>query len=137
MDFTENYFDHDADMGLIGRGKTLEQAFINAAYALFALMAELSQVRLVEEVGIDFTEADNELAFVTWLNLLIAKAEEKHMVFADFHLEKSGQVWHGLARGEKWHRGIEPGIEVKAATLMMLSVQEKDSEWEARCIVDV
>lgn len=33
------YFDHDADVGVIGRGQDIERAFENAAVATFALMA--------------------------------------------------------------------------------------------------
>ena len=47
MPITENnYFDHEADIGIIGRGKTIEQAFINTAEALFAIMVDdLSQIK--------------------------------------------------------------------------------------------
>ncbi len=34
------YFEHDADIGIIGRGATPEAAFESAAEAVFAIMAE-------------------------------------------------------------------------------------------------
>ena len=38
------YFEHDADMGIIGRGASIEGAFENAAAAVFAMMTDLGQV---------------------------------------------------------------------------------------------
>jgi SHS2 domain-containing protein len=34
---SHDYFDHDADVGIVGRGSTLEEAFEAAARATFAL----------------------------------------------------------------------------------------------------
>ena len=34
----DQYFDHEADIGIIGRGKSIEQAFCHAAHAMFAIM---------------------------------------------------------------------------------------------------
>src|SRR5262245_4639549 len=109
----ENYFDHDADIGIIGRGNSLEESFVNAAKATFALMADLSNVHPMNSVKIEFEESDIELAFVTWLNLLIAKAQSENLIFSIFQLHKTGNLWKGEAKGEVWRDDIERGIEVK------------------------
>ena len=131
------YFEHGADIGVIGRGATVEQAFENAARAVFAIMTRLDAVRLRETVEIDFEETDPELALVTWLNLLLARAFEGGAVFSRFALMRAGSSWHGRATGERWNAGLERGTGVKGATLTMLSVAERDGRWEARCVVDV
>jgi SHS2 domain-containing protein len=131
------YFDHDADIGLIGRGATLEAAYESAAAAMFALMTELSAVRCVKRVPVELEEADVELALVRWLNLLLAMAREENLVFARFALERDGVVWRGWAEGEPWREDLERGTEVKGATLTMLSVKETAAGWESRCVVDV
>jgi SHS2 domain-containing protein len=132
-----SYFDHDADVGVIGRGVALEEAFEAAAAATFALMTDLAAVRRTNSKRIEFEEADVELALVRWLNLLIGTARACAMVFADFRLERDGVVWRGLATGEAWHAGLEHGVEVKGATLTMLKVEQTAAGWEARCVVDV
>lgn len=134
---TQNYFDHDADIGIIGRGESIELCFANTAKSMFALMADLSKVALTQIITFEFEEADLELALVTWLNLLIAKAQEHHLIFADFRLKHEGNSWKATVSGEKWRQEIERGIEVKGATLTMLSVKKIEHYWEARCIVDV
>lgn len=133
----ENYFDHDADIGIIGRGNSLEESFVDAATAMFALMANLSEVHPKTSIKFEFEETDVELAFVTWLNSLIAKAQADNLLLSRFQIRKNGNLWRGEAQGEVWRDDIERGIEVKGATLTMLSVKQADGKWEAKCVVDV
>lgn len=133
----ENYFDHDADIGIIGRGDSMEECFISAAKSLFELMADLSDVHPKQSISFEFKETDPEFALVTWLNHLIAKADAEHLILSKFHLIRKGNIWMGSAMGDVWHKGIERGIDVKGATLTMLSVKQKDGKWEAQCVVDV
>lgn len=132
-----DYFDHDADIGVIGRGPTIEAAFVCAARAVFALMTDLAAVAPHERIDIEFEEPDPELALVTWLNALIARAAERGMVFTRFELDRAGDRWRGAAHGERWREDLVRGIDVKGATLTMLSVRQAPEGWEARCVVDV
>lgn len=133
----ERYFDHDADIGIIGRGKTLESAFVDAAISTFALMSDLSLVKAKNKIDITFEEPDIEFALVTWLNQLIAKADSEQSLFVDFNLQRNGSQWHGEAWGDKWQPGLNRGIDVKGATLTMLSVKQIGDHWIAQCVVDV
>ena len=131
------YFDHDADMGIVGRGACIEEAFENAAAAVFAMMTELGQVELRESIGVEFEEADIELALVTWLNLLLGRARSRALIFGRFRLRCDGAHWSGSAEGEPWRAGLERGVEVKGATLTGLAVTQRGGIWDARCVVDV
>ncbi len=133
----QSYFEHDADIGVIGRGATVEQAFEAAAQAVFAIITPVDAVQPQATVSIEFEEADRELALVIWLNLLLGKARELGMVFSRFHLQHQGNKWNGEVSGEKWNDSLERGVEVKGATLTMLSVKQAGAAWEARCVVDV
>ncbi|HEY4998567.1 MAG TPA: archease [Usitatibacter sp.] len=132
------YFDHDADVGVIGRGKFIESAFVAAARAVFALISDIGAIARRERIPIEFEEADVELALVRWLNLLLAHAAERGLALGEFALQRDGARWKGEAWGERWREGLERGTDVKGATLTMLSVAQRGSEgWEARCVVDV
>jgi len=131
------YFEHDADIGVVGRGVTLEEAFESAAAATFAVMADLSAVRPERPVTLDFEEADIEIALVRWLNLLLALSHERGLVFSRFWIERDSVNWRGGANGEPWRRDLERGVEVKGATLTMLEVKQDRDGWLARCVVDV
>ena len=90
------YFEHDADIGVVGRGVTLEEAFESAASATFAVMADLSAVRPERSVTLDFEEADIEIALVRWLNLLLGLSHEQGLVFSRFWIERdASRQQHG------------------------------------------
>jgi len=131
------YFDHDADIGVVGRGATVEQAFESAAEAMFAIMADPASLRDSAEISVSFVEDDLELALVQWLNALLGAAREGGLVLRRFALSRNGSRWEGRAWGERWSGETERGVEVKGATLTMLSVKPGATGWEARCVVDV
>ena len=131
------YFEHGADIGVVGRGASIEEAFASAAAAMFAIMVEPGAVQPLERIEVDFTEDDVEFALVRWLNALLAQARERGLVLCRFELRRDGDRWHGLARGELWRDSHPRGTEVKGATLTALSVRQDERGWQARCVVDV
>jgi len=135
------YFEHGADIGVIGRGATMEAAFEAAAAATFAIQSDPAQVGRVLEVEVDFEEEDPEMALVQWLNALLERARREHAVWSAFAVHRDGSRWHGRAWGERWSARHERGTEVKGATLTALSVRQvgppEVPQWEARCVVDV
>jgi len=133
----EDYFEHDADIGVVGRGATLEESFESAAAATFGVMADPSAVRPERSVTLNFEEADVEIALVRWLNLLLGLSHEHGLIFSRFWIEHDGVNWRGGASGEPWRRDLERGVEVKGATLTMLQVKQERDGWQARCVVDV
>jgi SHS2 domain-containing protein len=132
-----SYFDHDADIGLSGRGETVESAFESAAEAVFSIMTDTTALQKKESVSVAFEEEDLEFALVRWLNALISLAHSRHLVLGYFSLKREGNRWRGEAWGETWRKEMTRGVEVKGATLTMLSVTEEKGIWTARCIVDV
>lgn len=134
-----DYFDHQADVGIVGFGTSLQEAFGEAAVAMFNLMVDVSRVEPRDEVDIECQGADTEELFVEWLNTLLAQADIHGMVFSQFSVQRiNGHRLSGVARGEKLdpdrHRAK---LEVKAATYSMLSVQGAGDRWSVRCVVDV
>ncbi|MCS7296229.1 MAG: archease [Chloroflexota bacterium] len=131
------YFDHDADIGIVGRGRTIEEAFVNAARAMFSIPYDLQRVTPEREIAVSFDEPDPEFALVEWLNALLAASRVEGIVPAEFELRREGSRWVGRARGMPLREDMERGTEVKGATLTALSVAQQDGGWEARCVVDV
>ncbi|HTN50376.1 MAG TPA: archease [Burkholderiaceae bacterium] len=132
-----DYFDHDADTGVIGRGESVPQAFLRAAEATFALMCDPLTIEPRERIDVDFDEDDVELALVTWLNLLLAHASARGLALGRFELQKENNHWRGSAWGEPWRCGMDRGTQVKGATLTALRVTRQGRGWEARCVVDL
>jgi len=137
MPAAHEYFEHGADIGVVGGGASVEEAFAAAAASMFAIMVEPDGVRPLLQVEVDFDEDDLELALVRWLNALLARARERGLVLCAFELRRDGSHWSGLARGEPWRDAHVRGTEVKGATLTALSVRQEPQGWQARCVVDV
>ncbi|HSO07488.1 MAG TPA: archease [Pelomicrobium sp.] len=131
------YFDHEADIGIVGRGASAERALEAAAAAVFAVMCEPSALRPIDRIDFSFDEDDVEFALVRWINRLLGEARERGLVFGRFRLRRDDGHWHGAAWGEPWNDALVRGVEVKGATLTELSVRETDGRWAARCVIDV
>lgn len=132
-----DYFAHDADIGIVGRGATIERAFEQAAAAMFEIMCGGVQPHPRVVVHVAFDESDAELALVRWLNALLSEARTERLVLSRFQLRREGDHWSGEGCGEPWSAGMDRGVEVKGATLTELSVKQAAGMWEARCVVDV
>lgn len=132
-----DYFEHDADTGIIGRGKTIEKAFIAAAKSTFMIMADLKSISPKKSISIEFQESDPEFALVTWLNALVNQSRIEGIIFCKFELTHNDDHWHGKAWGDYWNEKMMRGVEVKGATLTQLKVKKIDHLWEATCVVDV
>jgi SHS2 domain-containing protein len=133
------YFEHRADMGIEGRGTTMEEAFAQAARALFDLMLDIEQVRPQKKVSIRCRAHDQEELLVEWLNELLSRADIEGMALGRFQVDHAGKNnLEGSAWGEPFDpRRHHPKTEVKAATYSMLFVGQEGDEQVARCVVDL
>jgi SHS2 domain-containing protein len=131
-------FEHEADIGIRGFGGSMQEAFENAAVALYSVMVNIDAVNPLEERTVTVSAQDRELLLVEWLNALLAISDIERMVFSKFEVEMEGTTLAGAAWGETldWDRH-EPRVEVKGATYHMLSVKEQDGKYTAQCVVDV
>jgi SHS2 domain-containing protein len=131
-------FDHGADIGVLGEGPTLEQAFAGAARAMFSVIVDLSGVAPREAVEISCTASDPELLLVKWLNALLAEADLRAMAFCEFQVRFVDGGLVATARGEPLDPGRHArGVEVKGATLTELEVARENGLWRAQTVVDV
>ena len=133
------YFDHKADVGISGFGTSPEEAFEEAAVAMFHLIVDVKRVEPRDEVPIECQAANREELFVEWLNALLAQADIHDMAFSQFSIkDMNDHRLSGVARGEKLdQQKHRPKLEVKAATYSMLSVKQINDWWSVQCVVDV
>jgi len=132
-------FQHGADIGVRGVGRTLEAAFEMAAVALTAVITEPDKVAAAQAVEVTCQAPDRELLLVDWLNALIYEMAIRHMLFSRFEVKIDGQNLRGTAWGEYVDVARhQPAVEVKGATYTALNVgQRPDGAWVAQCVVDV
>lgn len=133
------HFEHRADIGVAGYGRTPAEAFEQAALALTAILCEPATVAASERVEIRCEAPDLELLLVDWLNALIYEMATRRLLFSRFQVRLEGTRLSGEAWGEPMDQTRhQPAVEVKGATYTELEVgQQPDGVWFARCIVDV
>ncbi|MHB8844251.1 MAG: archease [Nitrospirota bacterium] len=131
-------FEHQADIGIRGSGATMEEAFANAALALYSVMVDISRVEQKEFRGVNVSADDQEQLLVEWLNALLAVSDIERMVFSRFEVRIEGNRLAGTAWGEHLERDRHQArVEVKGATYHQLSVRQEQGRFTAQCVVDV
>ena len=116
--------EHTADTGLVAYGSSLAEAFANAAYGLFSIMAETRKVREAESQLISVGGEDAESLLFNWLNHLIYVFEVQHFLFKRFDITEFDE--HGL-KATGWGEKYDPArhhlkLGVKSATYYLLEV---------------
>ena len=131
--------EHTADTGVIAYGADMREAFANAAYGMFSLMADLKQVREETSRYIEAEVGDRESLVVSWLNELLYLFDVEGNIFRRFDiLELTNTSLKADAYGEKADASRhELRGGVKAATYHMLKVAEDRGRWRIRVIFDV
>ncbi|HUW36870.1 MAG TPA: archease [Rhodocyclaceae bacterium] len=133
------HFRHGADIGVRGFGATREEAFVQAALALTAVITDPALVASMVPVVIACDAPDDELLLVDWLNALIFEMSTRRMLFGRFEVAISGSVLEATAWGETIDvERHHPAVEVKGATYTELDLSRRpDGRWRAQCVVDV
>jgi SHS2 domain-containing protein len=134
-----DYFEHQADMGIEGRGPTLEEAFAQAARALFDLMMDIGRVRPLKRVSLRCQAHDQGELLIEWLNGLLAQADIQRLALGKFRVRLTEENrLEGSAWGEPFDpQRHHPKTEVKAATYAMLFIGQEEDEHVVRCVVDL
>ncbi len=131
-------FDHQADIGVRGFGASLEEAYANAAAAMYSVIVDIERVAQHESRTVHVSAGDREQLLVEWLNALLALSDIERMLFARFEVRIEGNDLSGTAWGEKLDRlRHEPKVEVKGATYHLLKVAKEGGRYTAQCVVDV
>lgn len=134
--------EHEADAGVRGIGKTIEEAFSEGARGMFSLMVELERVLPKESVKIECRADSLETLFVAWLGELLLQRDLTGLVFSRFavQISREGDGYH--LRGEAWGEPLDPErhmakVEVKAATYAGLKLERAGDEYRIQCVVDL
>lgn len=133
------HFEHGADVGVRGFGRSREEAFEQAALALANAVSDTSAVRPGQRVEVRVEAPDDDLLLVDWLNALVFEMATRGLLFARFEVAIAGRRLDGAAWGEPFDPARHDiTVEIKGATHTALAVDEgDDGVWRAQCVVDV
>ena len=122
--------EHTADLGLKAYGKDLAEAFANAAYGMFSIIAELDAVKEIETRRVEIGEEDDaESLLFEWLNSLLYYFDVETLLFKRFDILEFGEGkltadCYGEKHDPARHR-LKTGI--KSATYHMLEVDRENN----------
>ena len=130
--------DHTADVGIRAYGASINQAFANAAKALFSLITELDNVNEVLHRDIELVAPDQESLLVEWLNELIYLFDAENIIFKRFDITRLNSTrLKARGYGEKVNISKHKlKIGVKAATYHMLKV-DKTNGYQVQVLFDI
>lgn len=135
---TWSHFEHGADIGLRGSGKTREQAFEAIAMALTAAVTDPASVATLETIRVHCDAPRGEMLLADWLNALIYEMDVRKMLFSEFKVSIADGVLDAEVSGEPVDRDKhQPAVEVKGATYTAIKVENTDAGWDVQCVVDV
>lgn len=130
--------DHTSEVGIAARGAELAEAFANAAYGMFSIMAELEGVEEKVTQQIELEAEDEETLLVEWLTELLYLFEVKGIIFRRFEISQvDGRRLQARAFGEKLDTSRHQlKTAIKAVTYHLLKV-EKSNGYRVQVIFDV
>ncbi len=133
------YFETTADMGVIAKGKTLEEAFKEAAKGLYNIMVDIDKIDKKEVVEIEVEGEDLEELLYNFLNELLFYTDVYNLVFSDFDITIEDKYkLKCKAYGEKINKEKhEIKEEVKAVTYHMMEIKKDNDEYIIKYVVDL
>jgi SHS2 domain-containing protein len=136
------YLDHTADAKFLAYGKTLEEAFGNAALAMFNVMINTDTVSNTISQDIELTAEDLDGLLFDWLSEFLFLMDAEDLIFGDFRvhsIKQEGGQFHlnATVYGEAIDLSRHVfDTEVKAATYNDMQVQQLVDSWMLRATVD-
>ena len=127
------FLEHTADVYIRARGKIMEEAYENAALAMFEVMTDTDKIAQMQEETLEVEAEDQYALLYSWLEALLVKFETENMIYSKFQVTNwketdenfrfKAKIW-----GEKFDPKKHPQrVGVKAVTYhRMVIIRERD-----------
>lgn len=136
------YLEHTADAKFRAYGKSLEEAFENAALAMLNVMVETDQVTNSSSVDLELSSPDADALLFDWLSEILFLFEVEEMVFGgvkvnELVINDEGCSLSATLFGETIDLSVHVfDTEVKAATYNEMKIECTDDGWMIQATVD-
>lgn len=131
--------DHPADLGIEARGKTLSQAFEQAATGLMSVILDLSSVQAIVKREVTLQAPDLETLLVKWLTEILYLYDGEGFVSKQFEIcQLHDYGLQAVILGEAFAEGTHfTRLDVKAVTYHQLEVEETGDGVRVRVFLDI
>ena len=138
------FLEHTADIYAVAYGETLEEAFENAALAMFESMTETRSIEPKISDIINIEAEDKYSLLYSWLESLLIKFEVDEKLYSKFVVQKirqspKGYVLKAKVSGEIYNPAKHPSkIGIKAVTYHQMEIiAEEDGRSSVKFILDI
>lgn len=137
------FLEHTADAYVAAYGKTLEEAFENAAYATFEVMTEAEKVEPKIEEDVEVEGYDEQALLYNWLEAFLVKFDTTGKLYSRFKILKIEKTKEGFrlkakVRGESYHPERHPQkVGIKAVTYHRMEIIKKPEKVTLKFILDI
>ena len=127
------FLEHTADVYVRAHGKTMEEAYENAALSMFETMTDSTKIAQAQEETIEVEAEDQYALLYSWLEALLVKFETEGMLYSKFQIvswKETADIFKIKAKiwGDKYDPKKHPQkVGVKAITYhLMVIIREPD-----------
>ena len=127
------FLEHTADVYIRAHGKTMEEAYENAALAMFETMTDTDKVAQAQEEAVEVEAEDQYALLYNWLEALLVKFETENMLYSKFQITDWKETVEGFKiKAKIWGEKFDPKkhpqkVAVKAVTYhRMVVIGEMD-----------
>jgi len=137
------FLEHVADIYVEAWGASLEEAFEEAAKAMFESMVDIEAVEPSRRVDVSIEAVSLETLLIDWLNELLYYVDAEGLLLSNFKVEKIEKTdgiykLKGYAEGEPINpKKHELKIEVKAATYGLMKIEKTPQGVKLRVLFDI
>lgn len=131
--------EHTGDVRIKVCGRSLKELFANAAYALFDVITDASQITPQLADTIEVSGMDLEELLVNWLSELNFLFLTESRVYHQFDIEHFNErELSATVLGEKYNPHKHPfRTEIKAVTFHDLQIKKTKDHWETKIVFDI
>lgn len=137
------FLEHTADLYIAAFGNSLEEAFENAAAAMFEGMTELSSIKPEIEDSVEVEGFDEKALLYNWLEALLVKFEITGNLYSRFKIAQIEKIQVGLKlKAKVWGEPFDPTrhlskVGVKAVTYHRMEIVKNVKGVTVRFILDI
>lgn len=145
MDYTGKFefLEHTADSYIRAYGKTMEEAYENAALAMFEVMTDTQKVAPTEEESVEIEAEDQYALIYNWLEALLVKFETERKLYSKFQISAVEENAEGFKiKAKIWGEKFDPAkhtqkVGVKAVTYHRMVVIREQNRVILEFILDI
>ncbi len=136
------YLPHTADVKFRAYGRTLKEAFSNAAIAMFNIMVDTGKVKQKTSKEISAEGLDNEALLQNFLEQFIILLDTENFFISKIKKIEIGKKDGSLAlkataTGDEARNYETIGPQVKACTYNSMFVRKEGEKWTVQVVVDI